>query len=117
MPRRRINPETDACVHGHTGHWRKNNVGAHVCGICIVEFHRIAEHRKRTKNRQARIPLILAYKAVPGSIKKAAELLHMPRKKAYDLIHGHYHASRWRVTQLKAVLELCIVTNGNGHHA
>ena len=115
MPRRRIDPKIDACVRGHSGHWRKTRRGSHVCRVCAKEYHREVEHRKRLKLREKHMPLVLAYRAVPGSIKKAADLLHITRKSADDIIHGYYQAARWRVTQLKAVLELCIMTNGNGH--
>lgn len=118
--RKRINPETDTCKRGHVGYWRKTVAGTHTCGLCAREYHRVLERQKRIQIRKDHMTLVLAFRAIPGSIAKAADLLHLPRKKVHDMVHGHYRFARWRIKQLKAVLELCIMTNGgngNGHHA
>lgn len=110
--RKRINPETDACQYGHRGNWIPN--GLYVCcGTC----KRLNERRHRQIIKKRMTPLRLAYEAYPGAAEKAAKLLHVPLRIVRDSLNGWRFVSRWRVTQLKAVLELCILTNGNGHKA
>lgn len=106
--RKRINPETDACKHGHVGYWGRN--GAYIsCRMC----QRIKEARFREQGRSRMALLNLAYDAVPGARKKASNLLHIPIAVLKKFLNGSRHAPRWRITQLKAVLELCIQTNGH----
>lgn len=108
--RKRINPKTDACKRGHVGHWGQNGAW-----ICCRMCQRIKEARFRQAGRSRMLALNLAYQAIPGAIKRAGSLLHLHPVVIRKFLNGARHAPRWRVTQLKAVLELCIMTNGNGH--
>lgn len=118
MPKR-INPETDACIHGHTGYWYVNAAGFHVCRLCHRARNSKGEKVRRLQNKARLMPIYLAYSVIPGAVEKAAALLHIKPRALRGYLGGWYAAPRWRVAQLKAVLELCIMPNGgngNGHH-
>lgn len=109
---KKINPKTDACSRGHYGQWRIYG-GQHKCRLCQLQN----DLPRRRAAAAKLVNLRLIYEATPGAVAKAAELLHKPRWHIHNLLYGWHWAPRWRVTQLRAVLELCILTNGNGHKA
>lgn len=110
---RRINPQTDPCKNGHYGQWFVGSDGWHACRLCKVINQAKSIERKKTSLST----LNAAYRSIPGAVAKAAEMLHLSPTTVHRYLVGWIWAPRWRVAQLKAVLELCIVTNGNGHKA
>lgn len=108
---KKINPETDVCSRGHTGHWVKNGK-FQFCRSCKS----LADKRRRAEHKALMTPTRTIYESIPGSIKKASKLLHVTTGRIRDTLNGWRHVPRWQVNQLKAVLELCIMQDsGNGH--
>ena len=106
--RNKINPETDACSRGHVGRWAKQGQ-LQFCRTCKS----MSDRRRRAATKALMTPLRTIYESRPGSVKKAAELLHVTTGKVRDALNGWRHVPRWQINQLKAVLELCIQTNGH----
>lgn len=104
---RKIKPRTDACRRGHYGQWRHDGK-QFKCRACGLELGR--QLRQAAKFRLA--GLRAAYEATPGAMGKAARLLHVRRDRLRGYLTGQVWPSRWRVRQLWAVLELCILGSG-----